>query len=135
MDSESHSSHRAFHQSTQRHKAVGSKAHADRDRVYTSAQSPLSYNETSTQSPLWYNETSAQSPLWYSETSAQSPLWYSETSAQSPLWYNAWGELSHLLLLGKRTLTSRWSCYLEAIGADDDLRVAGVAARIHLDHL
>ena len=124
MDSESHSSHRAFHQSTQRHKAVGSKAHADRDRVYTSAQSPLSYNETSTQSPLWYNETSAQSPLWYSET-----------SAQSPLWYNAWGELSHLLLLGKRTLTSRWSCYLEAIGADDDLRVAGVAARIHLDHL
>ena len=124
MDSESHSSHRAFHQSTQRHKAVGSKAHADRDRVYTSAQSPL-----------WYNETSAQSPLWYSETSAQSPLWYSETSAQSPLWYNAWGELSHLLLLSKRTLTSRWSCYLEAIGADDDLRVAGVAARIHLDHL
>ena len=113
MDSESHSSHRAFHQSTQRHKAVGSKAHADRDRVYTSAQSPL----------------------WYNETSAQSPLWYSETSAQSPLWYNAWGELSHLLLLGKRTLTSRWSCYLEAIGADDDLRVAGVAARIHLDHL
>ena len=37
--------------------------------------------------------------------------------------------------MGQGALTTRLSCYLEATRANNDLRIARIAARIHLDHL